>query len=139
MVLESGEEDWDRLFAGMALYCTYSRSRWADAQHAEEIIYDFSADGEGDELEAPIPTARGTRYWRDNCELGKTMEGGERQVRPDVGGTSSICQLLTISTGLQSGHWGVTRQVDGFDISSNQAELKQPQGGSLLTPSKLRA
>ena len=44
-VLENGEEDWDRLFAGMALYCTYSRSRWADAQHAEEIIYDFSEDG----------------------------------------------------------------------------------------------
>ncbi len=29
----------------MALYCTYSRSRWADAQRAEKIIYDFSHDG----------------------------------------------------------------------------------------------
>ena len=95
-VLESGEEDWDRLFAGMALYCTYSRSRWADAQHTEEIIYDtlrlqLLFTKRPGQLEASIPTSCGTRYgyWRDNCKLGKTMEGSERQVQPYVGGSSS--------------------------------------------------
>ena len=44
-ILEHGEEEWDKLFSGMALYCIYARARWADAQHAEKIIYDFSEDG----------------------------------------------------------------------------------------------
>ena len=44
-ILEHGEEEWDKLFSGMALYCIYARARWADAQHAEKIIYDFAEDG----------------------------------------------------------------------------------------------
>ena len=60
-VLESGEEDWDRLFAGMALYGTYARSRWADAQHAEEIIYDFSADGSMAYIETSVAVHKTAR------------------------------------------------------------------------------
>ena len=60
-VLESGDEDWDRLFAGMALYCIYARSRWADAQHAEEIIYDFSHDGSMAYIETPVAVHKTAR------------------------------------------------------------------------------
>ena len=60
-VLESGEEEWDRLFAGMALYCIYARSRWADAQHAEEIIYDFSSDGSMAYIETSVAVHKTAR------------------------------------------------------------------------------
>ena len=60
-ILESGEEDWDRLFAGMALYCIYARSRWADAQHAEEIIYDFSHDGSMAYIETSVAVHKTAR------------------------------------------------------------------------------
>ena len=39
-VLRDGDEIWDRAMAGMILFCTYSRARWSDAQHAEELIED---------------------------------------------------------------------------------------------------
>ena len=39
-VLREGEELWDRAMAGMLLFCIYSRARWSDAQHAEELIED---------------------------------------------------------------------------------------------------
>ena len=34
-VLKNGAQIWNRLSAGMALFCIYSRSRWSDAQHSE--------------------------------------------------------------------------------------------------------
>ena len=39
-VLRDGDEIWDRAMAGMVLFCTYSRARWSDAQHAEELMED---------------------------------------------------------------------------------------------------
>ena len=44
-VLREGDELWDRAMAGMILFCTYGRSRWSDAQHAEELIEDRDSQG----------------------------------------------------------------------------------------------
>ena len=37
-VLKNDEQIWNRLFAGMALFCIYSRARWSDAQHSEKLL-----------------------------------------------------------------------------------------------------
>ena len=29
---------WDRLMAGVALYCIYARCRWSDVQHIDTLI-----------------------------------------------------------------------------------------------------
>ena len=39
-ILISGTELWDRAMCGMIFFCAYGRSRWSDAQHAEELICD---------------------------------------------------------------------------------------------------
>ena len=44
-VLREGPEPWDQAMAGMLLFCVYSRSRWSDAQHAEELKPDFDDAG----------------------------------------------------------------------------------------------
>ena len=44
-ILRSGEELWDRAMSGMILFCVYGRSRWSDAQHAEEMICDSDPEG----------------------------------------------------------------------------------------------
>ena len=43
--LRAGEELWDRAMSGMVLFCVYGRSRWSDAQHAEELICDSDPSG----------------------------------------------------------------------------------------------
>ena len=44
-VLKNDAQIWNRLFAGMALFCTYSRVRWSDAQHSEKLLYDRDLSG----------------------------------------------------------------------------------------------
>ena len=44
-ILKSGAELWDRAMSGMILFCVYGRSRWSDAQHAEELICDRDPEG----------------------------------------------------------------------------------------------
>ena len=44
-ILRTGDELWDRAMCGMILFCTYGRTRWSDAQHAEELICDQGLDG----------------------------------------------------------------------------------------------
>ena len=44
-VLREDSELWNRLMAGMILFCTYSRARWSDAQHAEELEADVDSHG----------------------------------------------------------------------------------------------
>ena len=39
-VLSNDAEDWNRVFAGMTLFCVYARSRWTDAQHSERLLAD---------------------------------------------------------------------------------------------------
>ena len=43
--LREGDELWDRAMSGMVLFCVYGRSRWSDAQHAEELICDEDTNG----------------------------------------------------------------------------------------------
>ena len=43
--LREGDEFWDQAMCGMILFCTYGRSRWSDAQHAEELIPDKDEQG----------------------------------------------------------------------------------------------
>jgi hypothetical protein len=50
-VLRDGTELWDQAMAGMILFCVYSRSRWSDAQHAEELKPDFDDAGQLQYLE----------------------------------------------------------------------------------------
>ena len=45
-VLESDNEAWNHLFAGMCLFCIYARSRWSDAQHGQAILFDKDSSGE---------------------------------------------------------------------------------------------
>ncbi len=44
-ILANDREDWNRLFAGMCHFCVYGRSRWSDAQHGEEVIFDEDTEG----------------------------------------------------------------------------------------------
>ena len=44
-VLRGGPELWNRLMSGMILFCPYSRARWSDAQHAEELVADVDSNG----------------------------------------------------------------------------------------------
>ena len=44
-VLFHDEQIWNRVFAGMLLFCTYARSRWSDAQHGEMLIEDTDSSG----------------------------------------------------------------------------------------------
>lgn len=50
-VLRDGDELWDKAMAGMLLFCVYGRSRWADAQHAAEMVQDRDDSGETQSLE----------------------------------------------------------------------------------------
>ena len=44
-VLKNDEQIWNRLFAGLALFCIYSRARWSDAQHSEKLLDDRDMSG----------------------------------------------------------------------------------------------
>lgn len=44
-ILSSEADPWNRVMAGMILFCTYARSRWSDAQHAEDLFWDMDNDG----------------------------------------------------------------------------------------------
>ena len=39
-VLRESEEIWNRVMAGMILFCVYARARWSDAQHTEMLVED---------------------------------------------------------------------------------------------------
>ena len=53
-VLESHQDPWTRHFAGCALVATYSRCRWSDIQHSDELILDRGSSGRLDYLELRI-------------------------------------------------------------------------------------
>ena len=44
-VLFEDDEIWNRVFAGMLLFCVYARSRWSDAQHGEKLLEDLDSSG----------------------------------------------------------------------------------------------
>jgi hypothetical protein len=44
-VLFEDDEIWNRVFAGMLLFCVYARSRWSDAQHGEKLLEDVDSSG----------------------------------------------------------------------------------------------
>lgn len=44
-ILAHHSDPWNRAMAGMILFCTYGRSRWSDAQHAEDLMWDLDDDG----------------------------------------------------------------------------------------------
>ena len=43
--LEKHADQWTRVFAGACLVCCYSRCRWSDVQHTEDIIWDQDHEG----------------------------------------------------------------------------------------------
>ena len=43
-VLRESEEIWNRVMAGMILFCVYARARWSDAQHAEALLEDRDSE-----------------------------------------------------------------------------------------------
>ena len=43
-VLRESEEIWNRVMAGMVLFCVYARARWSDAQHTEALIEDRDSE-----------------------------------------------------------------------------------------------
>ena len=43
-VLRESEEIWNRVMAGMVLFCVYAGARWSDAQHTEELIEDRDSE-----------------------------------------------------------------------------------------------
>ena len=43
--LEKHADQWTRAFAGACLVCCYSRCRWSDVQHTEDIIWDQDHEG----------------------------------------------------------------------------------------------
>ena len=43
--LDDSHDDWDRLFCGTVFMAVYSRSRWADLMHSENIFYDRDKEG----------------------------------------------------------------------------------------------
>ena len=45
-VLREASEPWDKAMAGMILFCVYGRSRWSDAQHAEDLVGDYDSNNE---------------------------------------------------------------------------------------------
>ena len=85
-VLENGTEQWDKLFSGMALYCIYARARWADAQHAEKIIYDFSEDGSLAYIETSVAVHKTARAMNLRHQF---------------------LPLVAPATGLAGGNWGL--------------------------------
>ena len=60
-VLRDGDELWDKAMAGMLLFCIYGRSRWADAQHASEIVPDRDDCGELQSIELQTAVHKTTR------------------------------------------------------------------------------
>ena len=44
-VLNDDPDIWNRAFSGMALFVTYSRARWSDAQHSSALLFDKDANG----------------------------------------------------------------------------------------------
>ena len=51
-VLRESEEVWNRVMAGMILFCVYARARWSDAQHTEELLEDKDDEQQIQFLEA---------------------------------------------------------------------------------------
>ena len=44
-VIDHDDDDWNRVFAGMVLFCIYGRARWSDAQHSQYIEWDTDLTG----------------------------------------------------------------------------------------------
>ncbi len=53
-MLTSGSDVWQRLFAGAALFCLYSRARWGDLMRAETVLVDCDSSGVACYLEARV-------------------------------------------------------------------------------------
>ena len=45
-VMDSDEDDWNRAFVGMVLFCIYGRARWSDAQHSQVVEWDVDSSGQ---------------------------------------------------------------------------------------------
>ena len=60
-VLDEDPEPWNQMYAGMALFCTYARSRWSDAQHTEELVFDEGPDGTVAFVEASVAVHKTAR------------------------------------------------------------------------------
>ena len=62
-VLRESEEIWNRVMAGMILFCVYARARWSDAQHAEAMLEDRDSDGIIQFLEAKTAVHKTARAY----------------------------------------------------------------------------
>ena len=62
-VLRESEEIWNRVMAGMILFCVYARARWSDAQHAEAMLEDRDSDGVIQFLEAKTAVHKTARVY----------------------------------------------------------------------------
>ena len=77
-VLESHHDPWTRHFAGCALVATYSRCRWSDIQHSDELILDRGSSGRLDYLELRIGVHK-------TCRLQSKRHRFLHVVSPSVG------------------------------------------------------
>ena len=60
-VLISGSDLWQRLLAGAALFCLYSRGRWGDLMRAETVLIDCDSSGVACYLEARVGSHKRTQ------------------------------------------------------------------------------
>ena len=53
-LLHTGQDLWDRVFAGAVLFCVYARARWGDLMRAASVIGDYDRNGVLAYLEARV-------------------------------------------------------------------------------------
>ena len=101
-VLEHGTEQWNRLFAGAALFCLYSRARWGDLMRAETVLIDCDSSGVACYLEARVGSH-------------KTMQSQQHR--------HQFLPMVAPREGVRSGNWIEqwmrVRKVFSLDFDSN--------------------
>ena len=70
-ILYEGDDLWDRLMCGVALFCIYARCRWSDVQHVDSMILEFDEQGFAEFGSALIDVHKTMNF---SAKLPKTME-----------------------------------------------------------------
>lgn len=90
-ILNNDDQMWNRMFAGMCLFCVYGRSRWSDAQHGESVLFDEDEEGE-------------VRFVEVRTACHKTARA--------LALRHMFLPLVSPSTGVTTDNWGATwRQI----------------------------
>ena len=70
-ILYEGDDPWDRLMCGVALFCIYARCRWSDVQHVDSMNLEFDEQGFAEFGSALIDVHKTMNF---SAKLPKTME-----------------------------------------------------------------